>query len=260
MTPADQSAHRGIVNLDAWPVHVQRWVDRRIRDLGIESVPSGAGRFEHLSADLLADALDGFALQLLDHRNMEWLAGALQRVLGLATPFSVAIDDCAQSSAATRSRLLAAAPHLEKAAQALGDLTGPDLHPVVEAMSKGPMGVFPFDRMRAELEYVADCFRIAARHLRVLSGPHRAAAARELSIRRAYYAAPLFTLAYGAKATANDYPGANAGPWQDWFSRIIFAATGDRVNDLRKVLKEARTRHIAQKTAPLTYCEDWLAT
>jgi hypothetical protein len=156
--------------------------------------------------------------------------------------------------------LLAAAAHLEKAGMALSDLGELDLQPVVAAMRETPLGLFPFQRLHADLEYVSDIFRLTTRHLKVESGPHRAAAARELAIRRAYYLAPLFTLAHGAEAKANDYPGADPGPWTDWFARIVSAATGERVNDLRKVLKEARSRHIADKAAPLLYSEDWLKT
>ncbi len=259
MTGDRDDAHRGLVNLDAWPVHVQKYVDAKIRDGGLNAVPRGDDRFLHITSELIAGALDGFRLSLREGRELDWLTAALRRVLALPTPLSVAIGDHAQSNATTRARLLAAAPHLDKAAMTIGDLSDLDLGPVADGMRGTPFGVFPFERMKAELEYISDIFRITARHLKVESGPRRAAAARELAVRRAYYAAPLFELAYGADATANDYPGADPGPWSDWFGRIIVAVTGDRVNDLRKVLKEARSRHIAQKNAPLTYPEDWLA-
>lgn len=251
--------HREAINLDAWPVHVQQWTDQQIRERGLDAMPtSGRERFAHVTAQAVADALDGFRLPIVDGRDVEWLSRALRKTLALATPLSVALGDCAQPNSLTRTNLLAAAPKLERAAAALGDLTELDLAPVAAAMKPGPLGVYPFRKMRAELGYLAECFRATALHLPVLQGPARAAAARELAIRRAFYLGPLFTMAYGAKATANDYPGADPGPWPDWFARIIFAATGDRIPDLRKVLKEARARHLDRGVEPLTYDEAWL--
>lgn len=251
--------HREAINLDAWPVLVQQYVDEQYRARGIEIVDTSAlDRFTNLTPEAVAEALDGFPLCLPAERNLDWLAHALRKTLALATPLGIANGDNAQPNSVTRANLTRAAAKLEKAAAALKELSELDLAPVAQAMAPTPLGVPSFRIMRADIEYVADSFRAVSRSLHIAQGPARAAAARELAVRRAFYLAPTFELAFGVKATVNDFPGAELGRWADFFARIIFAATGDRVADLRKVVKEARSRHLARPEGPLTYPEKWL--
>lgn len=251
--------HREAINLDAWPVHVQQYVDRLHFERGVDDLdPAALDRFASVTADALADALDGFPLCLPTERSLDWLARALRKTLALATPLGIALGDNAQVNTITRANLTRAAAKLDKAAAALKELTDLDLADVVRVMALGPLGAPSFRSMPAELEYISDSFREVARRLYIVQGPARAAAARELAVRRAFYLAPVFELAFGVKATANDYPDADPGPWPDFFSRVIYAATGDRVADLRKVLKEARSRHLARQ-GPLAYAEAWLS-
>lgn len=252
--------HREPINLDAWPVHVQAYIDEEYRKRGIEIVEATAfDRFANLTTAALAEAIDGFPLPLCPGRDLDWLAHALRKTVALATPIGIAVGDKAQPNSVTQANLTRAAAKIERAAAALKQLSDLDLVPVVRAMELTPRGAPLFRLMPAEFEYVADAFRNVARSLHIAQGPTRVAAARELAVRRAFYVAPLFETAFGVKATVNDYPGANPGPWPDFFGRIIFAATGDRVADLRKVLKEARSRHIARQGTPLAYSEKWLA-
>lgn len=253
--------HREPINLDAWPVHVQAYIDEEYRKRGIEIVDATAfDRFANLTTEALAEAIDGFPLSLSPGRDLDWLAHALRKTIALATPVGIAVGDKAQPNAVTRANLTRAAVKIEKAAAALKQLSDLDLVPVVRAMESTPRGAPSFRLMPAEFEYVADAFRTVARSLHIAQGPTRAAAARELAVRRAFYVAPLFEMAFATKATVNDYPGADLGHWPDFFERIMSAATGDRVADLRKVLKEARSRHLARQETPLTYPDRWLAT
>lgn len=252
--------HMEAINLDAWPVHVQRYVDQLHLVRGIEINDATAlDRFANLTPEAVAEALDGFPLALPAERDIAWLARALRKTIAVATPLGIALGDDAQPNTVTRLHLTRAAGKLDKAAAALKELTDLDLADVVRVMELCPMGPPSFRSMPAELEYISDSFREVARRLHIVQGPARAAADRELAVRRAFYVGPLFERVFGVKATVNDYPGANLGPWADFFGRIMFAATGDRVADLRKVLKEARSRHLARQGTPLVYCEKWLA-
>lgn len=251
--------HREMINLNAWPVHVQKYVDAQYLARGFEIMDASApDRFASLTSETVREALDGFRLSRPAERNVDWLARALRKVLALATPLGIAHGDNAQPNSITRAKLTRAAANLDKAASTMRELSELDLAPVVQVMAITPHGPPSFRSMPAELEYISDIFRQVARSLHVVQGPARAAAARELVVRRAFYLAPLFEMVFGVKATVNDFPGADLGPWPDFFARIMFAATGDRVADLRKIAKEARSRHLARQGGPLTYPEKWL--
>ena len=71
--------HREPINLDAWPVHVQAYIDEEYRMRGIEIVDATAfDRFANLTTAALAEAIDGFPICLSPGRNLDWLAHALR--------------------------------------------------------------------------------------------------------------------------------------------------------------------------------------
>lgn len=210
-----------------------------------------------LTEPAVAAALEGFPLTPVT--GMAWLARAIQGALYVSL-HNASDGPERQSNAETKAELHRLATHAsrlwleiqERSAAgetALWDYAWDNWH------GEGSFDADPdnddrrFHSALAQLDWLSQFMRRAAESLPDQpKGPWRQSERRQQRILRAHCLSPIYETAFATEATVNTWPGANGGPWPDFYQRIVALAFDERsVPDLEGVLDEARRRHKAAK-------------
>lgn len=217
-----------------------------------------------VTPEAVSKALQGFPLPLADGRDMEWLATAVRRALGITLP-SVSDGPKRTSNADVRTDLTR-----------LADLAGSTWQELFKrdsavesqlwwfALSRwdGEGGAEtgdgivlgdPSEHLRfmaaiRELEWLASFLREAAKATPSQKGPWRQSLEKRLRIERGQYLAPIFEAAFNQIVSANNFPTdariKAQTPFMDFYGRMVALAFGARETaNLTEIVKAACRLH-----------------
>lgn len=167
-----------------------------------------------ITAESVSSALANFSLSLAPDRDMEWLATAVRRALGISLR-SIYDGPDRPSNTEVRETLHRLAKVTEDAWEALFNCNysaDSRLWTVAWRRWDGEGGNIgepaEYRRFRAavqELDWLSGFLRLAASETPIPSGPWRDSERKLIRIQRAQYLAPIFEAAFGKRATANNY-------------------------------------------------------
>lgn len=225
-----------------YEVRVQDHIDRRISELGALYAYAGDHVYSALTTERLANGLKDFRLQFAHGVTIDWLVTALWRVLAMVTPAPDGMPDLLLSNVDKREKLRGLASRLKAVHEEIEGLDADTQSALFAGMDDESCA--NFEAGLIYLRLLEETVSVVAEGI-VRDNPRwRDAAKRQMRIRQAWYLSPIYARAYGKEPTFNDRPNSqDAGPWPDFFRRVIALAEGEKVKDLRGVLKEARSRH-----------------
>lgn len=245
------------VRLEVPPLYekrAQQLIDDLIQEHGVLYAYVGDHDFPHLTGRELETALSGFRLEIDRGRTIDWLAAGVRRILSIVSPRPDGMPDQLMSNAAKRDALKSLAARAKALSDDLADLDNDTVSNLSLLLDDSGWQIFWSTAQK--LEFMADVMRLCGERLVEDQTKWRSAAKRELRVRQAHYLSPLYERAYGRDATFVDRDNAkDPGPWSDFFARMIMLAEGEKVPDLRGVLKEARRRH---RENPIQYPETFI--
>jgi len=214
-------------------------------DPSLAELFSGAYRFEHVTADALSKALEGFALPLTHGCSMEWLAGAVQRAMAAPLEADPSLEED-KPAVTTRKNITSLAERATDLQRALDNLGEAEFSLISRTFQRGRAWQ-SYRNAKHHLKFLAGALSVVAGSVPVLKrGPRPTAT--ELRTRQAECLMPVYGVAFDKQATVNDRPNAlNLGPWPDFFARTYKLATGKAAKNITDILKEARTREIRRE-------------
>lgn len=218
---------------------------------------------KQVSDAAISDALKDFPLTLSKGRDMAWLAMAVRRALAISMRH---IEEGPERTSNTDIRA-----ELKRLA-ALVDSTWLELFECDHAadsriwdyawhhwdgeggtdIGSGMVMGEPSDYRRfkaaiAELDWLANFMREAAKATQSQRGPWRQSEERRLRVERGQYLAPIFEAAFGQKVSANNWPsGTHRVPsaFMDFYQRMVALAFNEHATpDISGVLKAACQLH-----------------
>ncbi len=217
-----------------------------------------------VTPEAVAIAMEGFALPLLPEIDFDWLAMAVRRSLAI-TMHNISDGPQRTSNADIRGKL-------ERLA-ALADTTWLELFecdPAADSrlwdhawrhwdgeggtdIGEGKVIGEPSDYRRfkaaiAELDWLANFMRDAAKATASQRGPWRQSEAKRIRVERGLCLALIFEAAYGQPVTANNFPSdalhKAPTPFMDFYSRVVTLAFGAvETSNLAEVVKAACQLH-----------------
>lgn len=217
-----------------------------------------------VTPEAVASALAGFELPLSPDRDMEWLAMAVGRSLGISLPnisdgpertsntdISGELKRLAALAGSTWQKLFqrsnAADARLWDHAWHTWD--GEDGDEISDDVIIGnPSEYRRFKSAIAELDWLASFLREAVNTAEKQQGPWRQSVAKRLRVQRGQYLAPIYEAAFGQPVSANNFPTDTRikaqTPFMDFYSRMVTLAFGARETvNLTEVVKAACQLH-----------------
>lgn len=221
-----------------------------------------------LSDSAVAEALAGFPLQLVQGRDMAWLAMATRRALGVSLR-NVSEGPDRPSNAEVRADLVRLTEHASEAWLALFQRSYEvDTRLWDEAFAQWEglnalnsvedpeFGYNRFVRALEELQWLCDFLSATVRGTEEQRGNWRSAERRRERIWRGQFLAPIFEAAFGQPATANNHPhGPESGPsaFMIYYQKVVALAFGEQATpDISGVLKAACRLH---RQTPVEFAE-----
>lgn len=217
-----------------------------------------------VTPEAVANALTGFSLPLLPGRDMDWLAMAVRRSLAISIP-NVSDGPERTSNADIRGELerlaaLAGSTWLEifqcdHAAEsrlwdhALHHWNGEGGTDIGDGMVMGePSDYRRFMAAVAELDWLSNFLREAAKATESQRGPWRQSEEKRLRLQRGQYLAPIYEAAFGRPVSANNFPTdariREQTPFMDFYGRMVTLAFGARETaNLTQVVKATCQLH-----------------
>lgn len=234
---------------------------------------TGGHHFPCVTAAAVASALKGFAPSLLPGKDMDWLAMAVRRALGIA------VRDFENSPKRTSNAEIRA--ELERLAGVVGSTwtelflcdhaaesrlwdhswrnwDGSGGTDIGNGMVMGETSDFRrFKAAVGELDWIASFLREAAKTTKSQRGPWRQSEEKRLRVERAQYLAPIFETAFGQSVAANNFPNdaRHKAPtaFMDFYERMVTLTFGAReTTNLTEVVKAACRLH---RQHPATFGE-----
>lgn len=211
----------------------------------------------NMTAEAVADALDGFPLQC--RYSMDWLATAARRALAISIRAAGDRPE-RQSNSDTKAELEKLAARAGKAWLAIQERSEAadgaawdyawrhsplEGKTTIDGMTIGqPSDYRRFSEALAHLDWLSSFLRDAANSMDLQAPRWREAEAREIRIERAQHLAPIYKAAFGLDELIR---------FTDFYQRMVALAfdEGD-IPDLEALISEARRRH---SQTPVTFGE-----
>lgn len=210
-----------------------------------------------VTPEAVANALEGFALQLAPGRDMDWLAMAVRRSLGISLRSRSDSPD-RTSNVDIKAALARLVNVTETTWQELfgwSDAVDSRLWTVAWRRWDGEAGNVSeppeYRRVKAavsELNWLAGFLRLAAEDTPIPRGPWRDKERKWIRIERGQYLAVIYEAAFGQPVSANNFPTdsriKSQTHFMDFYGRMVTLAFGmaEAVN-LTEVVKAACQRH-----------------
>ncbi|MCW1383915.1 hypothetical protein OLX02_13915 [Novosphingobium sp. KCTC 2891] len=221
-----------------------------------------------VTPEAVASAMVGFALPLSPGKELDWLAMAVRRALGISIP-NVSDGPERPSNAEFRDELVSLAERatetwiaiFQRSPEADSRLWDEAFNQWegCNALAAGDDPEFEYNRFRAalaELNWLSSFLGKAVKGTEQQKPNWRAAERKRIRVQRGLYLAPIFEAAFGTVVSANNWPsGVHRAPsaFMDFYQRMVALAFGEqRTPDLSGVLKAVCRMH---RQYPTTFAD-----
>lgn len=217
-----------------------------------------------VTPEAVATALEGFSVALSAGKDVDWLAMAVRRSLAISIPNNSENPE-RTSNADIRVMLERLAGLAEKTSLELFQCDhavdsrlwdhawrywdGEGGRDMGDGFVIGePSDYLRFQAAVAELNWLSNFMREAAKTTAIKPGPWRQSEHKLLRVRRGQFLAPIYESAFGEKVSANNFPSdalhKAATPFMDFYSRMVTLAFDAReTSNLAEVVKTACQLH-----------------